>query len=266
MYDVIVVGAGLGGSAAAIHLVSRGHNVLLLEKHFYPVHKLCGEFLSNESHDYLLRLGVLEAVLSSGVQRVTESIMTTPGGQRFTMRLRKPGMGISRFSLDHMLMVRAVAAGVKVRQGLGVKDIQGDLDSGFVVSTDGGEFQSRFVIGAYGKRSKLDRKLGRSFLDSTRPYVGFKAHFEGGTDTEAVELHAFQGGYCGLCPLGHNVVNACWIGSDATLRAVGGDPDRMLKRMQVENPALGLGSHCIGVRTPFRSPRKGSSPMPISSP
>src|SRR5690606_15442143 len=163
---------------------------------------------------------------------ISESIMTTAGGQRFRMRLQKPGMGVSRFSLDHMLMVRAVAAGVTVRQGLGVKDVTGNLDEGFGVRTDAGTFQARFVVGAYGKRSRLDRKLGRSFLTAARPDIGFKAHFTGSMDTEAVELHAYEGGYCGLCPLGHNVVNACWIGSEAALRASGGDPDRMLQRMQ----------------------------------
>src|SRR5690606_9527069 len=129
--------------------------------------------------------------------------------------------------------------GVTVRQGLGVKNISGDLEEGFAVTTDAGEFQARFVVGAYGKRSPLDRKLGRAFLDSTRPYVGFKAHFEGSIDSEAVELHAFEGGYCGLCPLGQDVATASWLGSDTALRAAGRDPDRMLLRMQQENPALG---------------------------
>ncbi|HEX7070732.1 MAG TPA: NAD(P)/FAD-dependent oxidoreductase [Rhodothermales bacterium] len=239
LFDVIVVGAGLAGSSAAIHLVSRGYSVLLLEKHFYPVHKLCGEFLSGESQTYLHRLGVLEAVRDAGAQQINHALIGTRKGRRYTLRLRRHGLGISRFSLDHILMVRAVAAGVTVRQGLTVKEIEGDLDTGFTVATDTGVFASRIVIGAYGKRSTLDRKLERGFLDSSRAHVAFKAHFEGAADADVVELHAFDGGYLGLCPLGRNVVNACWIGHETMLRDSAGDPDEMLRRIQADNPYLG---------------------------
>ena len=237
-YDVIVVGAGLGGSSAAVHLVSRGHSVLLLEKHFYPVHKLCGEFLSGESESYIRRLGALDTLNDSRPQRVYDALITTRGGKRFAMRLRNPGYGISRFALDHMLMVRAVAAGVTVRQGASVKRIEGDLDRGFTIATDTSEFRGRLVVGAFGKRSQLDRKLGRHYPTASRSYVAFKAHFQGAPDTHTVELHAFAGGYCGFCPLGDGIMNACWIGSEELLRDAGGDPEVMLMRVAADNPLV----------------------------
>ena len=59
MVDVAIVGGGLAGCSAAIQLAAAGHKVLLLEKKTYPVHKLCGEFLSPEVKGALQRLGVL---------------------------------------------------------------------------------------------------------------------------------------------------------------------------------------------------------------
>jgi menaquinone-9 beta-reductase len=57
--DVLIVGGGLAGCAAAIFLAGSGHSVILVEKNASPGLKLCGEFLSPESSESFRRLGVL---------------------------------------------------------------------------------------------------------------------------------------------------------------------------------------------------------------
>jgi len=57
-YDVIIVGGGLAGLTAAIHLSKAKHTVLVLEKNTYPHHKVCGEYVSNEILPYLEYLGI----------------------------------------------------------------------------------------------------------------------------------------------------------------------------------------------------------------
>jgi len=52
-YDLIVIGAGPGGSSAAILAARKGARVLLLERGAFPRHKVCGEFVSAESLDLL---------------------------------------------------------------------------------------------------------------------------------------------------------------------------------------------------------------------
>ena len=58
MRDVIVIGGGLAGCSMAVQLARRGHGVLLLESEVYPVHKLCGEFLSPAVRGLVRELGV----------------------------------------------------------------------------------------------------------------------------------------------------------------------------------------------------------------
>ena len=53
-YDVVIIGGGLAGLSAAIQLAKLSRNVLLVEKVTYPHHKVCVEYISIESWDYLL--------------------------------------------------------------------------------------------------------------------------------------------------------------------------------------------------------------------
>ncbi len=71
MYDLIVIGAGPGGSSAAILAARQGARVLLLERGSFPRHKVCGEFVSAESLDLLeTLLGRAAVDLVTGALRI----------------------------------------------------------------------------------------------------------------------------------------------------------------------------------------------------
>ena len=53
-----IIGGGLAGLTAALHLSKAGFEVLLFEKERYPKHKVCGEYISNEILPYWTALGV----------------------------------------------------------------------------------------------------------------------------------------------------------------------------------------------------------------
>lgn len=238
LYDVIIIGGGLAGCSAARQLAERGHEVLLLEKGTYPKHKLCGEFLSVEVQDMFERLDVLEAVDEAGAHPIRHTRITTTEGATFESDLPGTALGLSRYTLDQLLFEHACAAGVDGRTGAMVRAVEGSLDDGFTVSTSDATFEGRVVLGAYGKRGLLDRKLDRPFLNDTSPFVAFKAHFAGVDMPGQIELHAFSDGYCGLSHVEEKRVNACWISHQRALKQAGGAPEAMIDQMMAENDAL----------------------------
>ena len=238
MYDVLIIGGGVAGCSSAIQLAERGKRVLLLEKQRYPAHKLCGEFLSVEVLAMFERLGVREAVWAAGAQPIDYTHITTPDGVFFESPLPGTALGLSRYALDQLLFERARTVGAEVQDGVAVHMVEGNLDEGFQVTTAGEAFSARLVLGAYGKRSILDRKLERSFLQARSPFVAFKAHYEGVDLPGVIELHSFPGGYCGLSHVENEQVNACWIAHGAALKAVGGTPEAMIDQSLGQNPAL----------------------------
>ena len=237
-FDVVVVGGGVAGSAAAIALAERGRRVLVVEKQRYPAHKVCGEFLSVEVEAALARLGVGAAIRAAGAHPITQTLVTAGDGAAFRASLPGTALGLSRYTLDTLLAARARDAGAVVREGVAVRGVTGDLDRGFVVETDAGSFGARVVFGAYGKRSALDRRLARPFLGAKSPFVAFKAHYDGLEIPGTVELHAFEGGYCGLSHVEDGRVNACWIARATALQAAGGRPEDMVERTFAQHPFL----------------------------
>lgn len=237
-YDVVIIGGGLGGCSAAITLASHGWQVLVLEKTPRPTHKLCGEFLSSEARGYFHRLGVLEAVLAAGAHPIHRTVVTSPSGALWAHALPGTGLGLSRLRLDALLIARVREAGAEVQEGCVAERVEGGLDNGFTVHTREGALACRLVLGAYGKRTTLDRRLGRACISQTSPYVAFKGHFEGQGLTDEVALHGIPGGYCGLSRIEGGRVNACWITTTTALKAAGGTAAGMVEQAFGTNPRL----------------------------
>jgi flavin-dependent dehydrogenase len=57
-YECAIIGGGLAGLCLSIQLADRGISVVVFEKNKYPFHKVCGEYISMESRDFLVGLGL----------------------------------------------------------------------------------------------------------------------------------------------------------------------------------------------------------------
>ncbi len=237
-YDAAIIGGGLAGCSLAIQLATRGYRIILFEKQTYPAHKLCGEFLSVEVQAMFQQLHVLDAVMEAGAHPITKTRVTSPSGQAFEAHLPGTALGLSRFRLDQLLAEKAASQGVLVRDGSLVSEVGGSYAHGFSIHTKKEHCQAKLVLGAWGKRGVLDRKLARPFMQKASPVAAFKAHFRGVAIPNYIELHAFAGGYCGLSHVEDGVVNACWITTVDALKASGGSPTGMMEGVMASNPEL----------------------------
>lgn len=206
-YDIIIVGGGLAGLTSAIHLSNYSVSILVLEKKTYPHHKVCGEYVSNEILPYLQSIGVNP--IKKNAVKISNLQITTPTNKEITTILPLGGFGISRYTFDNLLYNKAKETVDFEFKTVTSIDFTNEV---FKVSTQcDTTYQATYVIGSFGKRSNLDKKLSRSFIQHKSPWLALKAHYDYDFPSNLVALHSFNGGYCGLSKTETGAVNACYL-------------------------------------------------------
>lgn len=235
-YDVILVGGGLAGLTASIRLAQRGRKVLVVERKKYPFHRVCGEYVSNETLPYLRSLGFHPA--DHGAAQITKFRFTAPGGRALDAPLGLGGFGLSRHTLDFELFKLAEKAGVEFSLGTTVEKIEKDGNFQFSI------FNSQFsiatapvVLACHGKRARLDVALDRAFLRTRSPYVGVKYHVKTDFPTDLIALHNFRDGYCGISAIEDGKFCLCYLTTRENLRRHGSIP-AMEREILWRNPHL----------------------------
>ncbi len=159
MHDLIVIGAGPAGAAAALTAADQGLNVLVLEQNRFPRVKTCTGCLSNKSLLRLRELGLdLPADLVRG--RVTGISVWVQGiSNHSTADKRDVGVMVDRAVFDQWLLKRAEAKGVVFRDRSPLRELSRGSDH-VEVTTEGGCFNGRWVIGADGVGGPTARLAG----------------------------------------------------------------------------------------------------------
>lgn len=109
--DVLIIGAGPAGCAAAISLAREGKRVTLIDQHTFPRDKICGDGLIPDSLQALESLGVLESVLDQAKQ-VKGLACHGPGGG--TLHIPGHLAVLPRRDLDMILVTKAISQGVRM--------------------------------------------------------------------------------------------------------------------------------------------------------
>jgi len=199
--QVLVVGAGPAGSAAAYSLARHGVGVVLADQCTFPRDKTCGDGISPAGVRVLMRIGVLDpAELTRGKRRLFSGVrIVAPGGASVDLHYPWPsqqtgfgqGCVIPRSELDAMLVERAIAAGATFLPGF--RAMEPIWSSGRVAGLGGvchgsaTAVKADVTIVATGARLHLLRALG--LCDPAPPFtVGVRQYLRLPTD-------AFPGSY-----------------------------------------------------------------------
>ena len=238
-YDIAVIGGGLAGLCFSILMRRKGYSVILFEKESYPFTKVCGEYISMESYDFLQRLGIpLDEMDLPVIDQLT---LTSPSGKKIEQSLPLGGFGISRYFLDNELMKLAVQLGVVVHEKCKVFSAE-FVNDAFRIEATVGKFSARICCGAYGKRSNLDVAWKRPFIKAQKKglnnYVGIKYHVEADLPENQIALHNFSDGYCGISKVEGNKYCLCYLTTAANLKASGNNIQHMEENILSENPFL----------------------------
>jgi menaquinone-9 beta-reductase len=231
--EVMVVGGGLAGSAAAIGLARAGRDVVLLERESQAQHKVCGEFLSQEALKYLSLLGVGVAGVG-GVPIRAVRLACQAGVSEAELPFR--AMSVTRRRLDEELLQVAAAAGVRVVRGCRVEGLARE-GAGWRTAVEGAE--PVCADAAFLATGKHDVR-GRTRPKGKQPdLVAFKMYWrlaprQANALEGHVELMLYRGGYAGLQPVEEGAANLCCLVERAALRQLGGSWEKLLAAMQQE--------------------------------
>jgi len=239
MYDAAIIGGGLGGLTLSIKLAQAGKKVLLLEKESYPFHKVCGEYISMESWEYITSCGISLEDLQLPI--ISKLGISAPNGLYLEQALDLGGFGIARFSLDKLLFDQALKVGVNAMQNAKVTQVQFENNQFHIQSTKG-SFTCFYAFGAYGKKSNLDIQLKRQFTHEKKQgkqnYIGVKYHIKVNFPDNLIELHNFKNGYCGISKIDKETYCLCYLTTQENLSKYGNQIKTMEEAVLYKNPHL----------------------------
>ena len=218
--DILVIGAGPAGSAAAKHAALGGADVILIDrKSEIGTPKRCAEGI----YDHGLKWLGIEPDPQWAVQRINGGVLVAPDKTRLTLDetiLPEKGYIIERKVFDKYMAMDAARAGAKIMVKTMAKAILRDEDSNgsfYLVDCEQMgeiiEIKAKIVIAADGPESKIAKAVGINSTSKSQDMMSGIQYEMVGVDCERmdlIELHlgAFaDGGYAWIFPKGEDIAN-----------------------------------------------------------
>lgn len=217
--EVIVVGAGPSGSAAAASLARRGHDVLLLDRADFPRDKACGDGIPSGAIEILYSLGMAEKVEAANFYPAHRLLLSSPDGHILEAPLKPSANGahayvVPRLQFDVLIQQHAVESGAEFCRAQVKEPI---IEDGRVVGVrarmNGAvqDIRARMVIAADGVTSVVTRSLRPDKHEDRHRAVALRAYIEDIDEKpNEVEFYLYKDilpGYAWIFPLGEGRAN-----------------------------------------------------------
>ncbi|UCD37021.1 MAG: geranylgeranyl reductase family protein, partial [Fidelibacterota bacterium] len=222
-FDLIIVGGGPSGAAAAMYARRFGLTTLLLDKATFPRDKICGDALSGKSVAILRDLELLDRVRELPGANISRIIFSSPDHTELVIDLHQSsldqvpeGFVIRRQNFDQFMFEQAKQSADTCMEGFTVNDLiwQDGVARGVRGLTKDGEsveFQGRLILGADGYNSLVARKTGLYHHDPRHWVVALRQYFQNVSGlTDQIELHYVDEvipGYFWIFPLENGYAN-----------------------------------------------------------
>lgn len=189
--DVLIVGAGPAGCAAAVHLQRSGLTAVVIDKAEFPRDKICGDGLTTSALRELDLLGLNPETVPSWIT-VEDVVVRSPSGREVVFPMpRDSGVYAAvsrRQDLDAALVLHARALGCEILEGVALAAIE-DNEDFIVVRTDSEmTFTAQFVIAADGMWSPTRKALGVATPGYRGEWHAFRQYFTNVSPRAASEL------------------------------------------------------------------------------
>lgn len=218
--DVLIIGGGPAGCAAAIVLAQQGWAVTLLEKEQHPRFHI-GESLLPMNIPILERLGVLEQVRAIGVLKRGADFPNDAGGYntfRFSHALDAKAdyaFQVPRAQFDQVLFARARDVGVDAREQVKVESVAFDGEQPVLQArgVDGvQQFRPRYLLDASGRDTFMGNRLKLKRANAKHQSAAVFSHFRGvtrrpGEDAGNISIYRHAHGWMWLIPLPDDVMS-----------------------------------------------------------
>jgi flavin-dependent dehydrogenase len=212
--DVLIVGAGPAGLAAAIASANKGLHVEVVDAMQPPIDKACGEGLMPDAMRSLAALGFnlnqdlrkTESHLLRGLRFLNEQ----PASTSEAIFPASPGRGIRRTALHQLLLDRALALGVRFHWENSVQSTE-PTPTGHLLRTNRQTLHTRYLIGADGHKSRIAAWAGLTEATIHSRRIGLRQHYAIAPWTNFVEVYWSDHGQAYVTPTSSSEVCVAFI-------------------------------------------------------
>lgn len=215
-YDVIIAGAGPGGSTCALTLKNSGLRILMLEKDTFPRDKICGDAVSATAKRVLRQLDPeleLDLLEFPPKAYITKAKLYSPKFESLEIAFPRVGHCIRRMDFDNWLFNKALTnPTLEVLQNTSLKDVVVSDEYVTITTNNGNQYTANVIVGCDGAHSVVAKKLAQFKVDRKHYSGALRQYYRNikGLEGNALEVYFLKGylpGYFWIFPLSDNEAN-----------------------------------------------------------